>query len=292
MTYPIELDELTIELGDVRALDGVSLSIEGGSICGILGRNGAGKSTLMSVIAAYRAPSAGAVLVDGQDPYEHERLMSEICLIREGGIVDESCTADEIWEIAAMFRPRWDQAYADQLGDRFGVPFDRKLNRLSRGQRAAINVTLGLASRAPVTMYDEAHLGMDAPTRYAFYDELLKDYLETPRTILFSTHHVDEVASLLEDVVILDRGTVLLHERADDVRTKGTEITGPADQVDAFTAGLTRLHERSLGSTRSVAVLERFGPDRQRAATAAGLDLGPIDLQDLFVHLTNRKDDA
>jgi ABC-2 type transport system ATP-binding protein len=292
MTHPIELEGLTVEFGDARALDGVSLTIEGGTICGILGRNGAGKSTLMSILAAYRAPSAGVALVDGEDPYENERLMAETCLIREGGNIDQSSTANELWEIAAMFRPRWDQAYADHLGERFGVPFDRKLNRLSRGQRAAINVTLGLAARAPLTMYDEPHLGMDAPTRYAFYDELLKDYLERPRTILFSTHHIDEVASLLEHVVILDRGTVLLHDRADDVRTKGTEVTGPADQVDAFTAGLTLLHERSLGSTRSVAVLERFDPDRQRAATAAGLDLGPIDLQDLFVHLTNRKDDA
>ena len=126
---------------------------------------------------------------------------------------------------------------------------------------------------------------------YAFYEELLADYAEHPRTILLSTHHIDEVASILEDVVIIHRGRVLMHRSAEDLRSDGVELTGPAEAVDAMTVGLRILSERHLGRTKSVIVFERFDGDRARRATEAGIDVGPIPLQDLFVHLTSDTND-
>jgi ABC-2 type transport system ATP-binding protein len=285
--FGVETTGLHVHFGRVRAIDDLSMRITGGTICGILGRNGAGKSTLLSTIAAFRRPTRGSIAVDGANPFENARLMSEICLIRETGDVENSTTVGQVLELGAALRPRWDGAFAERLVERFALPRGMKAGKLSRGQRAALAVTVGLASRAPLTMLDEPHLGMDAPSRYTFYEELLADYAEHPRTILLSTHHIDEVASILEDVVIIHRGRLLMHRSADELRAQGVELTGPTEAVDAMTEGLRTLSERQLGRTKSVVVFEPFDDDRARRAAAAGIDVGPIPLQDLFVHLTN-----
>ncbi|HEX4980591.1 MAG TPA: hypothetical protein VFV63_02790, partial [Ilumatobacteraceae bacterium] len=164
--------------------------------------------------------------------FENARLMNEICLTRESGDFENSTTVGQVLELGDALRARWDQHFAERLVDRFTLPRRMKVGKLSRGQRAALAVTVGLASRAPLTMLDEPHLGMDAPSRYAFYEELLADYAEHPRTILLSTHHIDEVAFILEDVVIIDHGRLLMQSSVDHLRAAGVELTGPADAVD------------------------------------------------------------
>lgn len=138
-------------------------------------------------------------------------------------------------------------------------------------------------------MFDESHLGLDAPSRYLFYDALLTDFIAHPRTIVVSTHLIEEMSSLLEEVVIIDDGRLLLHEEVEALRSRGAEVTGPADKVDRFVAGLTVLGERQLGRTKSAMIYGALDDGQRRAADSAGLDLGPIALQDLFVYLTERK---
>jgi ABC-2 type transport system ATP-binding protein len=286
MTFPIEVTGLQVHFGDVRAVDDVSLTIAGGTVCGLLGRNGAGKSTLLSVLAAFRRPTGGQVRVDGEDPYENPRLMSETCLVRAGGDFEDSMTVRDTLGVAGELRPRWDTAFADDLVERFELPLRSKVRDLSRGKRSALAVTVGLAARAPLTMFDEPHLGMDVPSRYAFYDELLADYMAHPRTIVLSTHLIDEVASLFEDVVILDHGRVLAHAPADEMVARGAELTGSAEAVTALTRDLPVVSSRNLGPTRSVVVVEPLDDARRAEAAAAGVDVAPLPLQDLFVHLT------
>ncbi|MET0326536.1 MAG: ABC transporter ATP-binding protein, partial [Ilumatobacteraceae bacterium] len=216
MSVPISVRDLSVRFGGTPAVDDVTFDLAAGSIVGLLGRNGAGKSTLLSTLAAFRRPSSGQVLIDGEDPYEHRRLMSEIALVREDGDLDGSVSVRDALEIAGCLRPRWDRRTADRLLDGFRIDTGKKVCALSRGQRSAVAVSIGIATRAPLTMFDEPHLGMDAPARYAFYDELLADYIEHPRTIIVSTHLIDEMASLLEDVVIIDHGRLLAHQPTDE----------------------------------------------------------------------------
>jgi ABC-2 type transport system ATP-binding protein len=138
-------------------------------------------------------------------------------------------------------------------------------------------------------MFDEPHLGLDAPSRVVFYDELLADYLARPRTVIVSTHLIDEVAPLLEDVVILHEGRVRIHASAEDLRARGAEVTGPADRVDAWCAPYAVLSERQLGPTKAVVVDAELDDTARSSATAAGLDIGPIPLQDLFIGLTAKE---
>jgi ABC-2 type transport system ATP-binding protein len=288
--HAIELDALTVRFGTTVAVDAVTTTIRGGAITGLLGRNGAGKSTMLATIAAYRRPTGGAVRVDGADPYEDARLMADLCLVRHDGDFNQELSVADTVSIAATFRPRWDQATAERLLDRFELTIGRKkVSTLSSGQRAALAVSIGIATRAPVTMLDEPHLGLDAPSRYVFYDELLASYMADPRTIIVSTHLIDEMASLFEDVLIIDHGRVLTHQPTDDLQARGVQLTGPADAVDAITAGMSVLSTRSLGRTKSAVVVGEFNGALRAQAAAAGVDLGPIPLQDLFVALTTQE---
>jgi ABC-2 type transport system ATP-binding protein len=287
MSLDLELRGVGLRYDDgTQALGDVDLAVPAGTIVGLLGRNGSGKSSLMSLVASLRRPTSGRVLVDGTEPWEDAALTTQVALVGEGGESGMWKVGDAL-TLARMLRPGWDEAYAHRLLALFEVP-NTKIDKLSRGKRAALGCIFGLASRAPITMFDEAHLGMDAPSRYAFYDEVLSDYMTHPRTVVLSTHHIDEVASLFGQVAILDRGRLLTHADTDTLRAQGTEVTGPTAAVGAFaeTAGLRVLNTRALGGTTAAVTYGELTDEQRHGAAGAGLALGPIPLQDLFVHLT------
>lgn len=286
MSLAVEARNLSIAYGAQTVVRGLDFRLEAGKIHALLGRNGSGKTTLLSVIAALRRPSSGAILVDGAAPYENPAVTHEVALIRASGDVPDTCRVREALKVASRFRPHWDQDFADRLLDRFKIEKRKRFSTLSRGQQSAVGIVLGLASRAPLTLLDEAYLGLDAPGRYVFYQELLDDYIAHPRTIVLSTHLIEEVADLFESVLILKDGGVLLHESADALRSKGAAIIGPADAVDAATRGLRVVNQRMLGRTKSVTVFGDLAEDTIRTAKSAGLEIAPVPLQDLFVHLT------
>lgn len=286
----IEARDLRVTYDDVMALDGLSVTLEGNRIIGLLGRNGSGKTTLLSTLAAFRKQDEGEVLVNGEPVFENAAITRQIALIREGGdVVDEDEPLKEALAYAAWLRPNWNAELAEELIERFSIPRKTKISAMSRGQRSAVGIVLGLAARAPITMFDETYLGMDAPSRYAFYDVLLKDYMEHPRMFIVSTHLIEEVSSVFEDVVIIDKGKVLLHEATDDLLGRGTSVTGEATAVNRFVEGLSVIGSRELGRTRSAMVYGELSGEKRAAARQAGLDLDPIDLQDLFVYLTTPK---
>src|SRR5690625_3130035 len=167
----VRLRQATASYGSTTALDTVDVSFPAGAITGLLGRNGSGKTTMLSLIASLRRPSAGQVLVDGQDPFEDEALMEQVCLIRESGdVLDDEKVAVNL-RYAADSRPSWDAELAERAMETFQIDPKKVVRRLSRGQRSAFGTVLGLASRAPVTMLDEVYLGMDAPTGEARSEE-------------------------------------------------------------------------------------------------------------------------
>ncbi|TDV52303.1 ABC transporter ATP-binding protein [Actinophytocola oryzae] len=284
----IEVRGLGRRFGAADALTDVSFSLSGNKIYGLLGRNGAGKTTLLSILAGFERQTSGTVTVDGEPVFENAAATAKVCLVRGTGDATVLRTSvRDLLQFAKLLRPDMDLDFAKQLLERFEVPVRKTTRQLSHGKRCALGVALGLASRAPVTIFDESYLGMDAPSRYEFYDVLLAEVLEHPRAVIISTHLIEEVGSLFEEVLILDRGRVLLHEEADTLRAAGAAVTGDAALVDSFTLGLEVLGEKTLGRTKSATV---YGPlDERRLAQArqVGLDLGPVALQDLFVHLTS-----
>ncbi len=290
MTLNVEVNQVTQRFDDLTALEGLSLTLNGEKIYGLLGRNGSGKSTLLSIMSAYRKPTEGSVTINGEPVFENPDLMPRVTLIREGAdTIDDGKSAHDALCFAASMRPHWDMAFAERLVKRFNLPTKQKISKLSRGQSSMLGIVLGLASRAPVTIVDESYLGLDAPSRYIFYEELLADYMRHPRMIIISTHLIEEVSTLFEEVVIIDRGKLLIQAEKEELLGRGASITGSATIIDQFTAGQTVLSQKQLGPTKSVTLFGSLTDHDRQRATAAGLDVGPIALQDLFVHLTTRE---
>ncbi|KAE8762781.1 ATP-binding cassette domain-containing protein [Georgenia thermotolerans] len=287
--FGVAVRDLTVRYGRTTALDGVTFDLPVGGIYGLLGRNGSGKTTLLSVLAAFRRAASGEVRVDGEDPFENARVMGGTSIVREGGdVLAYERIATNLRYVAAM-RPGFDTGLAEELLDAFAIDRRKTPDKLSRGQRSALGATIGLATRAPLSIFDEVHLGMDAPSRQRFYDVLLADVVAHPRTVILSSHLIGEIEHLLERVVILDAGRVLLCEETDALRARGVTITGPADRVDAAVAGLGVVGTRDLGATRQVTVFDDLDDGALDRAAAAGLELGGVPLQDLFIHLTARE---
>ena len=144
---------------------------------------------------------------------------------------------------------------------------------------------VGLASRAPLTFFDEPYLGLDAVARQTFYDRLLEDYAEHPRTVVLSTHLIDEVSDLLEHVVVIDEGRIVIDGSAEELRDSASTVAGARTAVDAFVAGRRVLHREELGGLASVTVGRLDAADR-KAASAAGLELAGVSLQQLVIRTT------
>jgi ABC-2 type transport system ATP-binding protein len=284
MTPAISIDGLTRRYRGQFALDDVSFDVEAGSITGLLGRNGAGKTTLMRIIAGHEFPTAGAVRVLGASPAENDKVLRRMVFVREDQVYPSQLRVSDVLRVGPWFYPNWSAELAESLVEDFGLPPGRMLRKLSRGMRSAVGIVIGLAARAEVTMFDEPYAGLDAVARQIFYDQMLADYAEHPRTVLLSTHLIDEVAGLLERVVVIDRGRVALSAATDDLRGSVTSVNGSAIAVEEFTAGHTVWARRQIASQASAVMLGEIGDAEIARARALRLTLEPLTLQQVVVH--------
>ena len=291
MTTVISVTGLTRRYRDHLALDHVSLEVEAGSIVGLLGRNGAGKTTLLRILTGQEFPSSGAVLVHGARPTENAAVLRRMVFVREDQTYPDFKVRHALL-VASWFYPHWNAELADALLADFGLPAGRAVKKLSRGMRSALGIVIGLAARAEVTIFDEPYAGLDAVARQIFYDRLLADYAEHPRTILLSTHLIDEAAGLLERVIVMDRGRIVLTADADDLRGVATAVSGPVLAVDEFTAGRVVWDRRRVASRVSVVVVGGLDESDRLRARSLQLDLTPLTLQQLVVQAAARPDGA
>ncbi|CAN5610502.1 ABC transporter ATP-binding protein [soil metagenome] len=286
MTAVIEVQGLTKSFGTVTAVDNVSFTATENKIYGLLGRNGAGKTTLMQLLTGQDFATRGTIRVFGENPVENAHVLERISFIKESQRYPEDFRVKHVFRSAPWFFANWDAAFADQLVEEFRLPLDRRIEKLSRGQLSSIGVIVGLAARAPLTFFDEPYLGLDAVARQLFYDRLLEDYAQHPRTVILSTHLIDEVANLLEHVLVIDQGRIIIDEDAESLRGSATAIVGTSSAVDTFVGAREVLHRDGIGGLASVTVAG-LDPKERAAAKAAGLELTPVSLQQLIIRRTN-----
>jgi ABC-2 type transport system ATP-binding protein len=289
MTPAISVAGLSRRYRGQLAVDNVTFDIEPGSITGLLGRNGAGKTTLMRILAGHEFASAGTVTVLGACPVENDRVLRHMVFVREDQHYPDygswpAFTVRQALKVASWFCPNWDAGQAFALAEEFGLPLGRRVKRLSRGMRSALGIVIGLAARAEVTLFDEPYAGLDPVARRLFYDRLLADYAEHPRTVLLSTHLIDEAAGLMERVLVIDRGRLVLDADADAVRGSATSVSGPAIAVAEFTAGRTVWDRRRIASQESAVVAGALDDTDRARAAALHLQLEPLTLQQFVVH--------
>jgi ABC-2 type transport system ATP-binding protein len=285
MSAVATLDAVTMRFRGHIALTDVTTAIEADTITGLLGRNGAGKTTLMQLLTGHRVPTAGRVEVFGRSPYEDDDVLSRTCFIKESQRYPDHYRVCDAVSAAARLYPAWDHDLATTLLADFDLPAKRQIKKLSRGMTSAVGIVLGLASRAPVTLFDEPYLGLDAVARQLFYDRLLSDYAQHPRTVVLSTHLIEEISDLLEHVLLIDRGRVLLDADAETLRATALTVSGPARQVATFGSVHEVLHTESMAGQARAVVRTGSAGDR-RVATDLGLTVEPTSIQQLVVALS------
>lgn len=278
MNLAIESQNLHRHHGSVKALDGATFAVHKNTLTGLLGRNGSGKTTFMALATGQDRPTSGSVKVFGREPFEHAEIVEQVCFIRDNQRYPDDYKLKQTLRAASFSFPNWDGEYANYLVELFRIPNTTQVRKFSRGQFSALGIVLGLASRAPLTFFDEPYLGLDATARSIFYEELLRDYQEHPRTIVVSTHLINEMDRLLERVIILDQGRVIQDADVEDLRGSAHEVVGKADQVTRYTEGREVLRIRHVGSLATAVV--HGAPDRELAETF-DVDIQHVGLQDL-----------
>lgn len=282
MTPIVQIEHVTRRYRGITALDDVTTALQPDTITGLLGRNGAGKSTLMRIITGQEFVSSGTVRVDGQSPVENDSILGRMMFVKESQVYPD-IKVKRALEAASWFCPNWDPELADQLMEDFALPANRALKKLSLGMHSAVGIVIGLAARAEITLFDEPYLGLDAVARHIFYDRLLADYAEHPRTVLLSTHLIDEVANLLEHVIVIDHGRIVVDAGADELRGRAVTVSGRASSVDEFTAHRDVLTRQTIGSMATVTIGGPLDDLALARAREMNLDLGPVSLQEFVI---------
>lgn len=289
MNNIVELKKLTKQYGGVSVVDQVSFTIEKNKIYGLLGRNGAGKTTMMKIMAGQILASEGDIKVFDEDPFENNRVLSQLCFIKESQKYPDQFRVLDVLESVAQFFPNWDRDYAFSLIEDFRLPIKQKVKKLSRGMLSSVGIIVGLASRAPLTVFDEPYLGLDAVARTLFYNLLIDDYSKHPRTIILSTHLIDEVSRILEHCIVINEGKLLIDEETDILRDSAFHLVGSKDSVEMFTKEKEIISRESIGSLLSVTFMGRLDTTERTDAQSLGLELVPVSIQQLFVYLTTEK---
>jgi len=282
----INIENLSLTYGQTTAVNNVSMKLNERKIYGLLGRNGAGKTSLLSIIGSFREATSGMITINGEYPFENGDIMKDVNFLYDKNYKDESSNVKDILARANFYRPNFDATYANYLIDLFKLPTNQEIKKFSKGMQSALNVTVGLASRCPITIFDEVYLGMDAPSRDLFYKELLKEQETNPRMIILSTHLVSEMDYLFDEVIILHEGEVLLQQPIDTLLEQSVAIFGRANNVDEVTKEKRVIHEEKLGDTKSAIIFDSFTKQEQQIASDKGLELSTITLNELFIHLT------
>lgn len=278
----IEVRELNKYFGDTKALQNVSVKLEEGKIYGLLGRNGAGKSTLLNVITNRIFANSGTVLVDGDKAQENDDAQRKIFLMSEKSYYPENFRVKDIFYWTKEFYGAFDTEEAARLSELFGLDEKKRFRKLSTGYQSIAKIVVALSLYIPYILLDEPVLGLDANHRDLFYKLLLESYSAHPRTIVISTHLIEESAKLLEEVVIIKNGEIIEVNTTESLCASGYSVEGAAEAVQAFTAGKKVIGTERLGSLQ-VAYVRGERP----AQLPQGLTLGAMDLQKLFIQLTN-----
>src|SRR3982074_3350640 len=279
----IEARGLRKTFGTTVALDGVDLRVEEGRILGVIGPNGAGKTTALNAILGL-IPYQGELRVLGRDPWaERDLLMRDVCFIADVAVLPRWITVSQALDYVAGVHPRFDRAKAEGFLAKTTIRRSGKVRELSKGMVTQLHLALVMAIDARLLVLDEPTLGLDILFRKQFYDSLLNDYFDRSRTIVVTTHQVEELQHILTDLIFMDRGRIVLSCSMEEFESRYLEVTVNPEQIPAVRA-LKPMHEREVFG-RSIMLFD--GVSREQLAALG--EVRTPKIADLFVAVMSNK---
>jgi ABC-2 type transport system ATP-binding protein len=273
----IEARGLRKSFGATVALDGIDLRVQEGRILGLIGPNGAGKTTALNAILGLTAYQ-GELRVLGRNPWtDRDELMRDVCFIADVAVLPRWLRVSQALEYLEGVHPRFDRAKAEGFLAKTTIKRESKVRELSKGMVTQLHLALVMAIDARLLVLDEPTLGLDILYRKQFYDSLLNDYFDHSRTIVVTTHQVEEVQDVLTDLMFINRGKIVLNCSMEELETRYTEVMVLPEKV-AEARALRPMHERQVFG-RSILLFD--GVDRQRLAALG--EVRTPGIADLFV---------
>ena len=286
----IKVSTLTKEYGKNKVLDNVSLTIEENKIYGLLGRNGAGKTTLLNLITNRIFPTEGTVEIDGENIIENSSALEKIYFMTEQDLYPKGMKIKEIFKWTKEFYESFDMDYALSLSNKFGLNINKKFKELSTGYSSICKIIITLSSGAEVLLFDEPVLGLDANHRDMFYKELVANYIDEPKTIILSTHIIEEVSEILEKVIIIKNGKVLGDKEVESLLGEAYLVSGPSEKVEKYIKDKKCINIESIAGFKAATIIGKITDENKIQIRDLELETSKVELQKLFIHLTGEEE--
>lgn len=274
------------------ALKNISFSLIENKIYGLIGSNGAGKTTLLKLIANYIYPSSGEISFNDPTSIDNSNIQQDICFMGDRQPLFNSYNSKTLFQVASSFYPNWDHDYSQRLINDFSLDISKKYSKLSKGEKGKVNIIIALASRSKITIFDETYISLDAPSRIKFFNLLIEDYTENPRTVIISTHYIDEVSKLFEDIILIDDGQLLVHESKDNLEEKSLTIFGAKDLGEKLLEGVNVTHKESFGKMCSFSVYDTLPETLIKQLREHNFQISITSVEKWFVHMISKKEGA
>jgi len=278
----LKITGVSKKFGNVQALKNVKIDFCENKIYGLLGRNGAGKTTLLNIITGKIFADEGNILLDGETVTENDRALSQIFMMTEKTYYPDSMKVSDAFRWTGEFYPRFNAEEAFALSEKFGLNVHSKIKSLSTGYSSIFKLITALCVNVRYVLLDEPVLGLDANHRDLFYKLLLEKYAENPATFVISTHLIEEVSGIVEDIVIIREGEIIRNESRESLLSKFYCVSGLVQDVDSFTSDKNVIGYETLGRLKTACIEGIPGK-----AVPPNIEISEIDLQKLFIYLTN-----
>lgn len=279
----INFDDVTKSYQRTTALDHVTLKLKDNKIYCLLGRNGAGKTTLLKLIAGHINANSGTIKVDGE-PVSTLRMPECVNFI-ENRASQFNLKVQNLIKMASDLQDDFDSEFAKKMLHKFKLDEKKKYNQLSFGMQTMLTTLLSLASNSKIVLLDEPVLGFDAIMRSQFYELLTDSFESHPRLIIVSTHLIDEIAKSAEELIILDKGKILLQSSINDIDEKAYSITGMTKDVKSAVNGLNVIGQKAIGGFTTAFIYDR------RVDVSGSLTIQQMGLQDFFINMVGGNTD-
>ena len=266
----IQIKNITKRYKDVTALDDVSFAFEFGKIYGFLGRNGAGKTTLINIIANRIFADQGEILIDGIPAKENMGVHEKIFCMSEADLYDRDLKVKDHFKWTNRFYTDFDLKKAFELSKKFNLDTNKRFKALSKGYQSIFKLIIALSLNVPYVIFDEPVLGLDANHRELFYSLLLKEFENNERTLIIATHLIEEVSNIIEEVVLIDKGKILVQETV--------------EEVDHYCVGRNVIGYDELGGLKVAYILG----EKTVLPQESNLQITAMNLQKLFVKMTEK----
>jgi ABC-2 type transport system ATP-binding protein len=283
----IDFKGVTKNFRNIKALNNLSFSIDGDKITGLIGRNGAGKTTLLKIIAGFIKQTSGEVTVFSEKPFNNLMVSANTIFIHEKLEPPANLNLKETLDVTASFYENWNTGLAARLFKYFSLNPKQQYSGLSMGMKSTFKMIIGIASRCKLTIFDEPTTGMDAAVRKDFYRVLLKDYIAYPRSIIISSHHLNEIEELLEDILLIKDGKELLHLPIVDLKEWAIGLQGKSALINERAKKTEVFHTKEIGiDSKYMAVKNNFSEMELQTARVEGIELSSVNVSDLCIYLT------